>query len=104
MGVPTEAGAVEHFYPVVVNVLFVLGLLIVVMGGLWGGFRWLRGVIQTEFTGLIKEFIAANDKRHEKHEAALTDLRKRDAERADAIKRLHGRVDEVYVRFGGGSR
>jgi hypothetical protein len=100
-GVPTEASAVEHFYPVFVIILFVLGTLVVTVGGLWGGFRWLRGVIQTEFTGLIKEFIAANDKRHEKHEAAIEGLRRRDMERADAIKRLHGRVDDVWSKMGG---
>ena len=92
-------GAVEHAYPVMQVLLLFLAGLMTIIGGFWGGFRWLRTVINDEFTKLISAFLAANDRRHEAHDRAIEEMRERDNERADAIKRLHGRVDGILERL-----
>ena len=83
-----------------------------IAGMLWGGFRWLRKQIRDEFNGLTKsagfralisEIIAdANaghldlqNRMHEEHRRSISELRKRDDERAHAITRLHERVDKI---------
>ena len=120
MSLPTEPGTVEHFYPVVAIVLTVFGTLVAVAGGLWIGFKWLRGQIRDEFHGLtgseeFKKIVGniitdatsgwndLNNRQHEEHRRNFLDVKKRDEERADAIKRLHGRVDKVWEKLGGGA-
>lgn len=95
----------------------VLGLLVVIAGGLWAGFRWLREQIKESFqnftkgddfkrvvSGIIAEATAGwndiNNRMHEEHRRSIAELRKRDEERAEAVKRLHGRVDSVWERVG----
>lgn len=110
-------GAVEH----TVWILEVLGVVAVVLlgvaGGLWRGFRWLDDQIGKRISGWSdsKEFKSAvaeivtqafaatadlNNRMHEEHRRSIGELRKRDEERADAVKRLHGRVDSVWERVG----
>lgn len=93
-----SGGAVEHLIPVVEIVAALFVALVAIVGTLWGGFRWLRGVIAEEFKALVLEWTAANDRRHAEHDRAIEDLRERDNERAEAVKRLHGRVDAVWER------
>ena len=117
MSLPTEPSAVEHFYPVIVIIFSVVGTLIAVSGGLWVGFKWLRGQIRDEFHGLtgsdeFKKVVGniitdatagwndLNNRLHEEHRRSFSDVKRRDEERADAIKRLHGRVDDVWKRIG----
>lgn len=114
-----SGGAVEHLVPVVEIFVLLVGALLAIAGGLWAGFRWLRGQIRESFEGLtksehFKKVVAGiitdatagwndiNNRLHEEHRRGISELRKRDDERADAIKRLHGRVDSVWERIGGG--
>lgn len=111
--------AVEHAVPVVQIVVGLVVGTFAVIGAVWGGFVWLRARIVEEFHGLTKsdafkkvvgEIIVEathgwndiNNRQHEEHRRALAELRKRDDERADAIKRLHARVDSIWERMGGG--
>ena len=110
-----SSGAVDHLVPVVEVVVLLIGALGVIAGGLWAGFRWLRGQIRDSFHGLtrsdefrkvVAEIITdatagwndLNNRMHEEHRRSIGELRKRDEERLDAIKRLHGRVDSVWER------
>lgn len=95
------SGAVEHLVPVVEIIALTVGALVALIVGFWRGFRWLDEQMTGRFKVLISEFTQANDRRHELHDRAITDLRDRDNERAEAIKRLHGRVDSVWERIGG---
>ena len=91
--------------------------MLAIAGGLWSGFRWLRSQIRESFHGLtrsdefrkvVSEIITdatsgwndLNNRMHEEHRRSIGELRKRDEERLDAIKRLHGRVDTVWERMG----
>lgn len=111
--------AVKILVPVIEVIGALLTVLVVLVGGLWRGFRWLDGRIDERFKGLSRsdEFKAMvskivaeaatgwadiNNRLHEEHRRGISELRKRDDERADAIKRLHGRVDSVWERIGGG--
>lgn len=38
--------AVEHLYPVLVILALAFGALVSLIGGLWVGFRWLKGQIR----------------------------------------------------------
>ncbi len=113
-----SGGAVEHLMPVVEILGGLVIVLAVIVGGLWRGFRWLDGRIDERFKGLthsdeFKAMVSAivteaaagwadiNNRLHEEHRRSIGELRKRDDERADAIKRLHGRVDAVWERVGG---
>lgn len=107
--------AVGHLLPVVEVLVLLVGALLAIAGGLWAGFRWLRGQIRESFqsfttgddfkrvvSGIITEATSGwndiNNRLHEEHRRSISDLRKRDEERVDAIKRLHGRVDSVWER------
>jgi DNA-binding GntR family transcriptional regulator len=110
-------GAVENFMPVAQVIGFLVLILLAVAGGLWRGFVWLDTRIATRIAGWAdsKDFKAAvadivsqafaatsdlNNRQHEEHRRGIAELRKRDDERADAVKRLHGRVDSVWERVG----
>jgi hypothetical protein len=117
-------GAVEHLVPVVEIVVLLGGAVVAVIVTGYAGFRWLRGQIKESFqsftTGpdfrrVVSEIITEatagwndiNNRLHEEHRRSFTELRKRDDElakrddeRAEAIKRLHGRVDSVWERVG----
>jgi DNA-binding GntR family transcriptional regulator len=112
-----SGGAVDHLVPVVEIVALLVGALVAIAGGLWAGFRWLRGQIRESFEGLtrseqfrkvVSEIVTdatvgwndLNNRLHEEHRRSIAELRKRDDERADAVKRLHGRVDSVWERIG----
>ena len=97
-----SSGAVEHLVPVVEIIALTVGALVALVIGFWRGFRWLDEQMTGRFKTLISEFTAANDRRHELHDRAIADLRARDEERAEAIKRVHGRVDSLWERIGGG--
>ena len=103
--------------PVAQVVGAIVFLMLGVVGGLWKGFRWLDEQIGKRIAGWSegKEFKAAvaeivtqafaatsdlNNRQHEEHRRSIGELRKRDEERLDAIKRLHGRVDSVWERVG----
>jgi hypothetical protein len=111
------AGAVDP--SLAVSVVQVVGALaafmVAVVGLFWRGFVWLDKRIAGRIAGWAdgKEFKAAvaeivtqafaatadiNNRLHEEHRRSIGELRKRDEERLDAIKRLHGRVDSVWER------
>lgn len=113
-----SGGAVDHLIPVVEIIVVLVGALLAIAGGLVAGFRWLRGEIRESFQNFTKgddfkrvvsEIITEatagwndiNNRLHEEHRRSIGELRKRDDERADAIKRLHGRVDSVWEKVGG---
>jgi hypothetical protein len=108
-------GAVEHWaWAAEVLVAFVVGLL-TIAGGLIAGFRWLRAEIHTSFkeftrgddfkrvvSGIIADATAGwNDiqnRLHEEHRRNIADLRGRDAERLESVKRAHQRIDAMMER------
>lgn len=94
-----SGGAVDHLLPVAEIIVLVLGALSALVVGFWKGFRWLDGQITTRFSDLIREWTAANDRRHEETARAIADLRDRDGERASAIKRTHERIDSIMERL-----
>lgn len=111
--------AVKVLVPVIEVIGALVTVIVVLVGGLWRGFRWLDGRIDERFKGLsgsdefkgmvssiVSEAAAGwadiNNRLHEEHRRGISELRKRDDERADAIKRLHGRVDKVWERVGEG--
>jgi hypothetical protein len=110
-----SADAAGHLLPVVEIVVLLVGATVAVIGVGWAGFVWLRGQIRESFSGLMRsdevrkivsEIITEatagwndiNNRMHEEHRRSIGELRKRDEERLDAIKRLHGRVDSVWER------
>jgi DNA-binding GntR family transcriptional regulator len=105
--------AIEHFVPVLEIFLALLAMLFALIVGLWRGFRWLDEEIGKRINGwseseAFKHAVAQivtqafapitdiNNRLHEEHRRGLAEMRKRDDERAEAIKRLHGRVDDVW--------
>lgn len=95
-----SGGAVEHLVPVLEIVALAVAALVTLLVAFWRGFKWLDTQMTARFAELIREFTAANDRRHEGHDRAISDLRERDNERAEAIKRVHARVDSVWERIG----
>ena len=49
--------AVEHLYPVLSLIVALLAGLAVLIGGLWGGFVWLRGQIKEVATDLLRPVV-----------------------------------------------
>jgi hypothetical protein len=92
-------GALEHAAPFLELILGVGAALGAVVVGFWKGFRWLDTQITERFAVLIKEWTEANDRRHDEHARAISDLRERDSERASAIKRTHERIDNIMERL-----
>jgi hypothetical protein len=110
-------GAVGH----TLWVLEILGLVVVVLaaliGGLVKGFRWLDTRIgerisswseSKSFKAAVAEIVGQafaatadlNNRMHEEHRRNFTTLLKRDEERMESVKRLHGRVDSLWERVG----
>lgn len=111
-----SSGAVEHLVPVVEIIIGAVVVLSVIIGGLWKGFVWLDGRMDAKFTQQTKsdefekvitkvvERAAAgwadvNNRLHNEHSTRISGLERRDEERAQAISRLHGRVDEAWVKL-----
>lgn len=91
-------GAIEHAYPVAQVILLFLGGIVTIVGGFWAGFRWLQGVINKEFVTLIAAFQDSSDRRHERHDRDIAELKQVVQETKSAIKRLHERVDNAIKR------
>jgi hypothetical protein len=107
--------AVDHLVPVVQIIVGVIVLLAALIGGLWRGFVWLDKRIGARIAGWAdsKDFKQAvadivsqasagwsdlynrqlEDVRH-----GIKDLRERDLERADSVKRAHQRIDAMMER------
>jgi hypothetical protein len=83
-------GAVEHLYPVAQVIVAVTVIVAAVVGTLWKGFRWLRSQMGEVVSEAFVKWSAVYDQK-------LEDLRRRDEERAQAVSRLHKRVDEAWV-------
>ena len=94
-----SGGAVEHLVPVVEIIVLTVVALVALLVGFWRGFKWLDTQITDRFAILIAEWTEANDRRHEEHARAISDLRERDIERAQAIKRTHERIDTIMGRL-----
>ena len=110
-----NGNAVDHLVPVVQIVVGMIVLLVALIGGLWRGFVWLDKRIGSRIAGWAdsKDFKQAvadivsqasagwsdlynrqlEDVRH-----TLKELRERDAERADSVKRAHQRIDGMMTR------
>ena len=110
------SGAVEHLIPVVEIIIAATVLLLAIVGGLWKGFQWLdsrmddKFVQQTrseEFEKVVAKVVEraaagwadVNNRLHNEHSQRLSGLERRDEERVQAITRLHGRVDEAWVKL-----
>ena len=115
-------GAVDPSLAVsVVQVVGALaGVLVALVGTIWRGFVWLDRRMDARIAGwsssagfraavaeiVTSAFAPAADyqnRLHEEHRRAFTELRKRDDElakrddeRAEAVKRLHGRMDDLW--------
>ena len=113
-----NADTLQHVVPVGYIIVAVVIGLVAALGTAWGGFVWLLARIDDRFKDNLKgdvfevtvQRIVANanagwldiyNRQHEEHRRASEELRKRDDERAEAIKRLHGRMDSVWERLGG---
>ena len=109
--------AAAHAAPFIWWAIFTVSVVVAILGAAWGGFVWLRARIKEEFQGLtasdeFKKLVRSvvseaasgwldiDNRQHEEHRAAVKDLRERDKERAEAVKRLHVRVDRIWERFG----
>jgi DNA-binding GntR family transcriptional regulator len=108
--------AVQHLVPVMEIVGLMVIILLAVIGGLWKGFRWLDGRMDDKFveqtrseafekviTHVVERAAAGwadvNNRLHNEHSQRLSGLERRDEERAQSISRLHGRVDEAWVKL-----
>lgn len=111
-----STGAVEHLVPVVEIIVGVVIVLAALIGGLWKGFIWLDGRMDQKFkdqtrsedfervvTKVVEKAAAGwadvNNRLHNEHTGRINSLERRDEERASAIQRLHGRVDEAWVKL-----
>jgi len=84
--------AVAHLWPVLQIVAAVVGLLVTFVGGLWAGFRWLRGQIRETASELVSPVAA-------KAEQARLDIA-----RVEAIANAaHRRIDAFTGSDGSGS-
>jgi len=83
-------GAIEHLFPVLEIVAAALVIVATIIAGLWKGFRWLRGQMGEVVSEAFMKWSAVYDQKVE-------NLQRRDEERAQAITRLHIRVDEAWV-------
>ena len=83
-------GAIEHLFPVLEIVAAVLVIVVTLVAGLWKGFRWLRSQMGEVVSEAFMKWSAVYDQKVE-------NLQRRDEERAQAITRLHIRVDEAWV-------
>ncbi len=91
------------------------GGLLTIIGVLWRGFVWLDRRMDARIDGwsaskgfksAVAEVVTAafapavdyQNRLHEEHRRAVAELRKRDDERAEAVKRLHQRMDDLMGR------
>jgi len=105
--------SVEHAFPFIQLMVAAGVLLVGLVGGLWRGFVWLDQRIaarietwstspgfESAVTRIVTQAFTAtadlNNRLHEESRRSISELRKRDEERLDAIKRLHGRVDKLW--------
>jgi DNA-binding GntR family transcriptional regulator len=94
-----SGSALEHLVPFVEILALAVAAIAALVVGFWKGFRWLDTQITDRFAALISEWTEANDRRHDEHARAISDLRERDSERASAIKRTHERIDVLMERI-----
>jgi DNA-binding GntR family transcriptional regulator len=111
----SATGAVDPTLAVSVTFIVVAlaAALISVIGVIWRGFIWMDRRMDQRIAGwsssagfraAVAEVVSAafapaadyQNRLHEEHRRAFTELRKRDDERADAVKRLHGRMDDLW--------
>ena len=83
-------GAIEHLFPVLEIVAAVLVIVVTIVAGLWKGFRWLRSQMGEVVSEAFLKWSAVYDQK-------IDNLQRRDEERAQSIRTLHGRVDEAWV-------
>jgi DNA-binding GntR family transcriptional regulator len=110
------SGAVEHIVPVMEIIFASVIVVLTLVGGLWKGFQWLDGRMDEKFlqqtrseafdkviTKVVERAAAGwadvNNRLHNEHSQRLSGLERRDEERVQAITRLHGRVDEAWVKL-----
>jgi hypothetical protein len=102
-------------------VLALAGGLLAIIGVIWRGFVWMdrrmdarvalwsssagfRSAVAEVVTAAFAPALDLQNRLHEEHrreikslrEVDITDLRKNDQERKEAVKRLHGRCDDLW--------
>jgi hypothetical protein len=113
------AGIVDPNLAVTITVV-VAGLasgLLTVIGVIWRGFVWLDRRMDSRISGwsesagfrsAVREIVSQAshgwsdlyNRQLEDLRRADSELRKRDEERAEAVKRLHGRMDDLWKEMG----
>ena len=116
-------GVSKDAWDLAAPVLQLLGATAVVvfslMLTLWRGFAWLEERIgkrisgwgeSKEFKHAVAEIVTQaaagwndiNNRLHEEHRRGISELRKRDEERLESVKRAHQRIDGVLEKGGKG--
>jgi len=84
--------AVAHLWPVLQIVAAIVGLLVTFIGGLWAGFRWLRGQIRETASELVSPV------------SLKAEQNRLDIARVEAIANAaHRRIDSFTGSEGSGS-
>ena len=110
--------AVQHAIPFAQLLVAVVVVLVALIGGLWRGFKWLDGRMDARigswseskgFRAAVAEIVSQassgwNDlynRQLEDVRRSVNEMRERDAERADSVKRAHQRIDSLLSGKGG---
>ena len=105
------AHAVPFFQLLFVTFLVLTALI----GGLWRGFVWLDERIgkrigawadSKDFKSAVADIVTQaaagwndiNNRLHEEHRRGLLELRRRDEERLESVKRAHQRIDTILEK------